>query len=274
MTRLQPPDVAGIPSSLERFDRELLRRSGLTLRGLACRAARLDEGVLAATAASLTVRVVPMDCGQGLLAGFPEAVAAVAAHLGFRAGVTASSDAAGLAEAYEAGADLLLLADDRRFVAVDARRRRVTDNDGATGRGFAAGLEALAGGLRGREVLVIGCGPVGRAAARFLAEQGARLGLCDLRRERAETAARELASAPARAEGDLPGALRRYTLLLDATPAGSFIREDWLAAGAAVSAPGVPLGLTPEAARKVGDRLLHDPLQTGVAAMLAEAVRP
>ncbi len=221
-----------------------------------------------------------MDCGQGLLAGFPEAVAAIAAHLGFRAGVTASADAAGLAEAYEAGADLLLLADDRRFVAVDTRRRRVADNDGATGRGFAAGLEALAGGLLGRKVLLVGCGPVGRAAARFLADRGAQLGLCDLLRGRAEATARELALAPGgasalvRVEEDLRSALRRYTLLLDATPAGAFIREDWLAAGTAVSAPGVPLGLTPEAARAVGGRLLHDPLQTGVAVMLAEAVRP
>ena len=51
---------------------------------------------------------------------------------------------------------------------------------------------------------------VGREAARFLLEAGARLSLCDLRAERAREAAHALAAAPrVRAEEDLEQALER-----------------------------------------------------------------
>jgi len=39
-----------------------------------------------------------------------------------------------------------------------------------------------------------------------------------------------------------------------------------------VAAPGMPLGLTAAAAEKTGLRLLHDPLQIGVATMAVEAL--
>ncbi len=291
MTRLRPSDLRGIPADLPRYDGELHRRLGCGLRGLACRAAGIAEERFAALAGGLIARVVPMDCGQGVLGGFAEAVCAVAGHLGFRAAATSASDACGLAEAYEAGADLLLLADDRRFVAVHTGTRRVADNAEATGRGFAAGLELMAGGLDDRPVLLIGCGRVGRAAARFLLGRGARLAAFDLRGERAEALAAELAAEagsggtgragrpahparPVRVERDLEEAVRRHDLLLNASPAGAFLREDWITSATVLSAPGVPLGLTAAAMGRIGARLLHDPLQTGVAAMLAEAVRP
>lgn len=38
-----------------------------------------------------------------------------------------------------------------------------------------------------------------------------------------------------------------------------------------IAAPGMPLGLTRGAVEKIGDRLFHDPLQTGVAIMAIEA---
>jgi pyrrolysine biosynthesis protein PylD len=40
-----------------------------------------------------------------------------------------------------------------------------------------------------------------------------------------------------------------------------------------VSAPGVPLGLDKDARGKISDRLLHDPLQIGVATMVACALK-
>jgi len=40
-----------------------------------------------------------------------------------------------------------------------------------------------------------------------------------------------------------------------------------------ISAPGVPLGLTPQALMAASSRLLHDTLQLGVAAMLAAMIK-
>jgi len=278
MTRLTPPDLAGIPAGLEAYDAALAARTGCTLRGLACRAVGVGEERLAELARGVRVAVVPLDCGQGVLPGFAEAVCAIAARLGFEAWVTAAPDAGGIAETYRRGAGILVTADESNFIAVNLRTHTLSDNNETTARGFVTALDLLAGGLAGKKALVLGCGPVGRAAARRLLEQGARVSLFDVRCERAREAATELAGtavpagAQVRVEENLESALRRHRLLLDATPAPGFILERHIAPETRIAAPGVPLGLSAGALRAAGPRVVHDPLQIGTAVMLAEAL--
>jgi pyrrolysine biosynthesis protein PylD len=282
MTRLTPEDLRGIPAGLSAYDAALEARLGCTLRELACRAAGIPADSLALRAREAPVAVVPLDAGQGVLPGFAEAVRAIAAHLGFPAWVTSAPDAGGLAEAYRQGAGLLVTADDSSYIAVNLRTRAVSDNNRSTALGFATALDLLAGGLAGKPVLVLGCGPVGREAARCLRERGARLSLCDLRVDRAREAAAALeaeagmeASAPAagrvRVEEDLEEALRAHRLLFDATSAPAFIRERHLHPETRIAAPGVPLGLSAGAMRAAGLRVVHDRLEIGTAVMLVEA---
>jgi pyrrolysine biosynthesis protein PylD len=278
MTRLTPEDLRGLPAGLQDYDRELASRTGCTLRGLACLAAGTEEQRLVELACSAPVAVVPLDAGQGVLPGFAEAVRAIAAHLGFPARVTESPDAGGLAEACRGGARILVTADESTYIAVNLRSLAVADNNRTTALGFVTALDLLAGGLAAREVLVLGCGPVGREAARFLLEREARVSLCDLRIERAREAAAELfAAAPAgagrvRVEEDLEQALRRHRLLFDATSAPAFIRERHIGPDTRIAAPGVPLGLSAGALRAAGERVVHDVLEIGTAVMLAEAL--
>ena len=207
MTRLTPADLRGIPAGLEAYDRELAARTGCTLRGLACRAAGTEEQRLAELARDAPVAVVSLDAGQGVLPGFAEAVRAIAAHLGFPARVTESPDAGGLAEAYRGGARILVTADESTYIAVNLRSLAVADNNRTTALGFVTALDLLAGGLAAREVLVLGCGPVGREAARCLLEREARVSLCDMRVERARETAAELVAelaAAARPRLDRP----------------------------------------------------------------------
>jgi pyrrolysine biosynthesis protein PylD len=274
MTRLTPDDLTGIPAALPAYDAELESRTGCSLRALACRAAEVEEPRLVELARGMRVAVVPLDCGQGVLPGFAEAVRAIAARLGFEAWVTARPDAGGLAEAYRSGAGILVAADEESFIAVNLATRAVADNNEATARGFVTALSLLAGGLAGRETLVLGCGPVGREAARHLLAQGAQVSLCDIRNERAREAAGELGGegASLRVEEDLESALMRHRLLFDATPAAGFIREQHLSPETRIAAPGVPLGLSAGALRAIGPHLVHDPLQIGTAVMLLEAL--
>jgi len=282
MTRLTPADLRAIPAGLQDYDRELAARTGCTLCGLACRAAGTGESRLAELARDAPVAVVSLDAGQGVLPGFAEAVRAIAAHLGFPARVMESSDAGGLAEAYRWGARILVTADESTYIAVNLRSLAVVDNNRTTALGFVTALDLLAGGLAAREVLVLGCGPVGREAARFLLGREARVSLCDLRVERAREMAAELvaelaAAAPAaagrvRVEEDLEQALRRHRLLFDATPAPAFIRERHIGPDSRIAAPGVPLGLSAGALRAAGKRVVHDVLEIGTAVMLAEAL--
>jgi len=275
MTRLQARDMVTIARDLDAYDRGLRARTGLTLRGLACRAAGVEEHQFACCRKNGRSAVVPLTCGEGVIPGFAESVQRILLHLGLSSTVAAEPDAAGLAAAYADHSDLVFLADDQRFIAINTRSRGVVDNADATGAGFAWGLARMAGHLEKRPVLVLGCGPVGRSAARMVLRMGSRVSLCDVVPEASGQAARWLSeSAPGMisVEPDLESALARHCLIIDATPAADLIDEAHIHSDTLISAPGVPLGLTARAVEKISNRLLHDRLEIGVATMAVSAL--
>jgi len=267
MTRLTTDDIAGIGSGLSQYDRQLQAQTGKTLAGIACHAAAMAEADFVAWRQGMRVGVVPLTCGQGAIGGFCEAVAAVAGHLGFESFVTRETDAAGMAEACERRADMVLSADDGCFVALDFYTGKVSDNSVLTARGFVAGLDLMAGGLKGRHVLVIGCGPVGAAAVEALLQRGARVSVHDLNDKRMEELARR---ARAGITTETAPAMGDWELFFDASNGTEIIGSEHVREKTLVAAPGMPCGVTDAAVEKLGPRLLHDPLQIGVAAMLAD----
>lgn len=274
MTRLKAADIDPIAGRLPGYDADLKRRTGLSLRQIACNAAGVREEDLEKVMGGLTVAAVPVSSGLGVIRGFSSAVAAIVAHLGLRAFVTVHPDVAGLAEGMERGGDILMLADDERFVAITPRGNQVVDNSTATALGFVAGLEAMNGGLAGASVLILGCGPVGVAGAEALLERGASVALFDADRERALLVFRELnpkAPKPIRVEKDVRTALGRYELIFDATNTGGFIESDHMTSKTLMAAPGMPCALTPEALARHRDRVLHDVLEIGTATMAVQA---
>lgn len=274
MTRLQARDVAAVARDLDAYDRDLESRTGLTLRGIACRSAGIDEREFVRRSVRSRAAVVSLTCGAGIIAGFADSLQRILSHLGLPATVTAEPDVAGLAAAYADGSELVLLADDRRFIAINTRNRAVVDNAEATGAGFAWGLNLMAGGLKGRPVLVLGCGPVGRSAALTLGRMGAGVSLCDVEPDVSGQSARKLLErgVAASVAGDMQSALSRHRLIIDATPAPNLIGEEHIHPDTFISAPGVPIGLTAAAADKLAGRLLHDRLEIGVAVMAAGAL--
>jgi pyrrolysine biosynthesis protein PylD len=195
--------------------------------------------------------------------------------MGFPALVTSKPDVAGIAEAYERQCRLILLSDDQDFIALNTLTRKVVSNSKATGTGYAWGLNIMAGGIRDKRVLVIGCGPVGCSAAEKLIELGAHVYVHDVDRVKAHRFAVEMKgrSKMIKVEDDLDAGLRRFKLILDATPAASIIPADTIDSNTCISAPGVPIGLTPEALTKASGRILHDFLEIGVATMAAISLK-
>ncbi|MFZ7126049.1 MAG: 3-methylornithyl-N6-L-lysine dehydrogenase PylD [Desulfobacterales bacterium] len=273
MTRLLESHIQETLAFLADIDEMLMARVRNGLRGVALHAIGVAENEPPPVPVE-RVTVVPITAGEGIIPGFAEAVSAIARHLGFDAEVASGADVSGIAEAYVNGGDIMLLADEFRFVAVNLRTGAVADNDRATGEGFAALLEMMAGGLRGRPCGVIGCGPVGTAAAMRLARHGAKLTVCDLD----ETRGRGLAT---RIQAEIAGAVSwvdnvadlmkvsRY--IVDAAPAGGIIAADAVRPDMFITAPGVPLGLTSDAMELMGSRIYHDNLPLGVATMLMAA---
>jgi len=273
MTRLKSHDIAGISAGLEKLDAELRGKTGRSLFGIACHAAGIAEKTARDLIASARVGVIPITCGQGLIEGFTGTVRDIAAHIGFDAFVTKHTDVAGIAEAFERKADILMMADDNRFIALNIRRHRVIDNALATGAGFAAGLDLMVGGLKDKRVLIIGCGSVGRNAAIACVKFGAEVSVYDINQQCSAEVAEQLSElSDVNVEYSLQSALSRHQLLIDATNSANVVGEKEITPDTFIAAPGVPLGLTEAAYAKVKDRLLHDPLQTGVATMCVMAL--
>jgi len=110
---------------------------------------------------------------------------------------------------------------------------------------------------------------VGKSAVCALKELGAKVAVFDIDQTKAEILARE---HKVMVERDLGKALHKYTTLIDASPAPNIIQAEHIKPVTVVAAPGIPLGLSDEARSLVEDRLVHDPLQIGVATMLIMSV--
>lgn len=274
MTRLKSADVIDIGMGLQAYDTMLQAQTGRTLLEIACHAHKIDPATLARRIAVTRIGIIPMTCGQGVISGFGDAVDRIIAHMGFTTFVTEHTDAAGMAEAFERKANILMLADDDRFVALNILKYQVIDNTVATARGFAAGLDLMTGGLAGKKCLVIGCGPVGQNAAAALLDFKAVVSIYDQNRQHSMTACKTIYqqyNVQMNIEESLESALDNHLILFDATNSAGFIKEKNITNDTFIAAPGMPLGLTLAACARIGDRLLHDPLQTGVACMAVKA---
>lgn len=275
MTRLKVADIKNIANQLQRYENELIRKTGCTLLEIACFAVGVRKEEIRPHIDSLRAAVVPISSGKGVITGFSSTVKAILEHMGISAFVTGQIDVAGVMEAFERKAQLFFMADDNRFVALNFEHPSVVDNAAAAGKGFAAGLDLMSGGVRGKKVLVLGCGPVGFSAVARLLRAGAMVSVYDivpgcsleLRRK-----IKKRLNTDIKIEKVLKKALSEHRLIIDATDAAGIISEELITPETFIAAPGMPSGLTQGAVKKLSGRLLHDPLQIGVATMAVEAL--
>jgi pyrrolysine biosynthesis protein PylD len=267
MTRLTAADVTDLTRELEAFEARLLEATGLDLRGLALRSSTEEDRCVQLRGARIAA--VPMSAGEGVIPGFTDCVVATLLNLGCDAWATIQTDVSGIEAAAAAGASVIFLADDHRFIALNLTQARIVDNDPATADGYATALEAAAGSLKGREVLLLGLGPVGRAAARRLAALGASVLVSEPNEERVTAA---LGVGLEFTLTDLAGGLSRCDLIFDACPAAGIIDAGDLRPGAIAAVPGMPSAFTAAAQEALGVRHVHEPLAVGVAVMAARAL--
>ena len=255
MTRLIPSDIAKIGSDLSLFDDHLKKLTGLSLWELACHAAGLENPNQIVESGSIKkIAVIPVKSGLGIISGFTTGVKAIINYLGFEATCTNAADV-------------------DRFVVFDLNNRTLADNTPAVAKGFVAALNLMAKGLLSQKVLVLGCGPVGYFSVRALSQRGAMVSVYE--RDEAKSQAllvrtKEDSDSEITIETSLVDALGNHRLIIDATNAADIINTDWFHQNSLVVAPGIPCGITSEAMKKFPCQILHDPLQLGVAAMLAQ----
>jgi pyrrolysine biosynthesis protein PylD len=271
MTRLTGEDIRDTGTTLKQYDESLIRKTGRPLKQIAIQAAGISEKAFEDALVLNVAAVIPITCGQGMIEGFAESVRAILHHLGVRTVRPRGADIAGIAEAVEKGGTVVFCSDDDKFVAINLPLLRVVDNTEATVKGYVTALELMAGGLSGRQVLVIGgAGQLGWKAVDLLETKGAEVAAFDLNQSKLKELTKGRKTG---IERDLEEALRRYSIFFDASPAADIIQSDHIRPETLLAAPGIPLGCTMAAYDLVKDRMIHDPLQIGVATMLAEALQ-
>lgn len=257
MTRLTPDLIEGVPDDKIDLDHKLLKTTGKTVKGIALEAAGLPEDT---DLSGFRAVAVPITSGMGVISGFSASVDAIVRRLGMQCHVTDGTDVLGFSQGIDEGCDIVMMADDRKFVAYNTRERRSTDNSWGTAKGYAVALKNAAGGLEGKDVLVIGAGNVGTWAVKFLQEMGANVSVTDIIREKAE----KLSAIGARPLEDIAKAISGHTLLLNAAP--FIIPGEIIAEGSIISSPGVP-HYYDQLGRSRAKAIIHDPLEIGAAVM-------
>ncbi len=127
--------------------------------------------------------------------------------------------------------------------------------------GYAVALKNAAGGIEGKDVLVIGAGLVGTEAVQILKSWGANVSVTDIKFDKAKALEERFG---VKALQDVEQALSSHKYILNAAPAifpGRLIME-----GAVISTPGVPHYFDEEGRRKA-KAIIHDPLEIGTAMM-------
>ena len=267
MTRLTTEDVKALSDRLSEFEAGLRDITGLGLRELAM--STVAHPPVCVPLYGARVAAVPVTSGEGVIGGFCECVAAILRHLGCDAWVTAQPDVRGIQEAFDGAAEVVFLADDFRFIALSTRQGRCVDDDPATADGYVTALEAAAGSLFSRHVLLLGLGPVGRAAARCLVSRGAAVEVVEPDEARLQAALDVGLKVQPVALAD---GLARCDLIFDATPSAGFIDVADVSPMTIAVVPGLPSAFTPAAQAVLGARHIHEPLAIGVAVMLARAL--
>ncbi|MFW2365304.1 MAG: 3-methylornithyl-N6-L-lysine dehydrogenase PylD [Desulforhopalus sp.] len=280
MTRLTNRDIDQITNNLVEYNKRLIASTGRDLLEIACYCHGVDVELVKQRAESFSVRAVPVTAGLGVITDFSDTVAAILSFLGISADVSFRSDVSGIASAIDDGVDGIFLADDIKFIGFNCNNRKMVDNGEATGRvyGGVMNLMATAGGHPDKDILVVGCGPVGRAAAEYLVKYGATatITLADLEKQKAEQLLGYLrqhldrwgrGAITIRLASNIEEEIDAHDHILDATPDGCLIEDNLLTKDKRVAIPGVPPGISRDGFRLLGTRVIHDKLELGVAAM-------
>lgn len=267
MTRLITNWISDMEASAAGWNYELKRMTGADYIGIGAMVSGWTEESIREAAECEKVAVVPVTSGLGTISSFAESVAAIVKAMGFVAFVTEGTDVNGIYEAHVKDADIVFMADDDRYIALNIRDGSIGDNNIATASGYVEILNRMAGNIAGRQVAVLGYGIIGQLMAEFLSEKGALIAVFDKNPDKKHSVIKDGYQWIEDA-----AELREYKYIADGTSEGNWLNEDMLSEDVLIAAPGIPFSLTETAQEKLEGRYIHDLLEIGTAGMLALAI--
>jgi len=267
MTRLQTEWITPIRNTIGNYDLELKSKTGCTLAEIAAKSWGMNQETFAEKVTLHKVASIPVTQGEGVIGSFAQLVASTVKNIGADSFVTDSSDVSGVYEAIEKKADIVYMADDERFISLNIKTGAIGENNKCTAMGYVKALELMAGDLREKEVLVLGCGKVGIEIVEVLKEIDASVTVYDVDDNKTAILGAKIKKLKSK-EG-----IKDFLYIVDATNTGQWLEKDMLHEDVRISAPGIPLSLTSEAMEIYGERVVHDLLPLGTAVMLGAVIR-
>ena len=269
MTRLKTEWITYMLDGMGEYNRQLACKTGLDLAGLMQETFGLTDAELAEARQSKKIAVVPITQGQGIIGSFSESVAAIVESMGFQADVMEHTDVDGIYDASRMGYDILFFADDVRYLALNIKTGKSSDNNYATALGFIQAMKALmkqhGKDLCKEKILQIGYGIVGKEAACLLRGMGVDFDLYDKNPD--------ILAGVEEVVVDGQGAIKGYNYIFDFTNEGDWLSKSDLADDLLYVSPGVPYSMDEEAAEVFEDRAIHDNLEIGTAIMLGQVLK-
>jgi pyrrolysine biosynthesis protein PylD len=262
MTRLINDWIKDISDSIGTYEDDLISKTGMGYLELASATGNISKTDMNKFVDDLKIAVIPVTTGLGVIGRFSQSVFSILEHMGFNVFITKNTDVDGIYEANLHEADILFMADDDRFIAINLKENIVADNSIATAAGFVTAAEGYYGNLDGKEVLIAGYGNVGSVILRELKKRCAIPFVYEINKEKYNKIIDD---------GGIPiedkGSIVDFDLIIDATNAGSWIEPGMLKDDVIIVSPGVPVSLDKDAYKIYGERMLHDYLPIGVATM-------
>lgn len=272
MTRLITEWISEMEDTAADWSDRLREQTGLDYMGLASAVSGNSIEKLMKASENMKVAAVPITSGLGVIGSFAESIAAIVRAMGFDAFVTEATDVNGLYEAKVKDADIVFMADDDRYIALNMHTGAIGDNNIGTAAGYVELLRNMAGGLEDKPVAVLGYGIIGQLMAGNLAKAGARVAVYDKDENK---------KSRVDADGYLwiyHDELKEYHYMADGTCEGEWLELSDLAEkekgepDVMMAAPGIPLSLTDEAKAAMDGRYVHDMLEIGTVVMLGMAL--
>jgi pyrrolysine biosynthesis protein PylD len=270
MTRLINEWVYDVSQNISNYEKEFIKLTGMSFIDLMGQINGMNRQQILACASEESIAIIPFESGLGIIEGFSKALNSVLNQSGFRAFITKERDVAGIHEAITQNASILFMADDNRYISWHLKRNKISENDHATARGYIAILEKLSNGtLANKSVLVLGCGRLGEEAVKILLKKKAKPCVYDKIQRKAEGFIAKY-GIEAITKMDT---IKRFQLVFDATSEGGWLALNQLNEKVVFSSPGVPLSIKPDKKASMEQIIIHDCLQIGTIAMLAELIQ-
>ena len=134
MTRLIEDWIIDINDNMESMENNLIMKTGMGYLQLASRACGIKTEEFLRFVETARIAVIPVTTGQGRISFFTDSVSSILRHMGFDVFTTIGTDVDGMYEACINDADIIFMADDDRFIALNIRKGAVADNGIATAR--------------------------------------------------------------------------------------------------------------------------------------------